>query len=159
VAIQTAVQKVTSELPGTSFSMTAGLLFGEIVILGHLGSASAYIVDHHHIEQITNVQTSSEEGSSDQSPSGFKQSQQSGGSSSEELSSQVSVYSRPIPRDGYILLCTQGLTDVIPEYDIQRIVLELQEPQSICDGLVHEAHRRKDGTVLSTVALHFPPDF
>jgi serine/threonine protein phosphatase PrpC len=158
-AFQSAVQTVSTELPGASFSMTAGLLFAEIIILGQLGNSPAYIVDHHHIERITGVQGIGEEGSAGSGPNGINLNQPMGNQLDTDLSNEFSIYSRPVPRDGYILLCTQSLTEAIPEHDIQRILLDLQEPQAICDGLVNEAHRRKAEVELCSIVLHFPPDF
>jgi serine/threonine protein phosphatase PrpC len=134
--------------------MTAGLLYAEIFILGQFGNAPGYIVDHHHIERITGIQGNGSTGG------GTESSKQGNGSvASATFSTEFTIYSRPIPRDGYILLCTQGLPEVIPDHDIQRIMLELQEPQAICNGLVNEAYRRKTEVEVCTVVLHFPPDF
>jgi serine/threonine protein phosphatase PrpC len=158
-AFRSAVSAVSTDLPGASFSMTAGLMFAEIVILGQLGNSPAYIVDHHHIERITGVQATGGERTSGTDPNGFNSEQQLGKQLEANYSRDFAVYSIPAPRDGYILLCTEGLTEVIPEFDIQRILLELHEPQAICDGLVNEAHRRSSSVELCAVALHFPPDY
>ncbi|MCK5646268.1 MAG: hypothetical protein KAH97_05770 [Anaerolineales bacterium] len=153
-AFQEAVRAVENGTDGASFSMTAGLMFAEIVILGHLGNSRAYVVDHHHIERITAVNNAKDNRSSGRGSNENNLSQMSW-----NYSTDFAVYSRPIPRDGYILICTQGLPDAVPEHDIQRIVLEFQEPQAICDGLIYEAQRRKDQIDLCVIALHFPPDF
>lgn len=153
-AFQSAVQTVSAHLPGASFSMTAGLLYAEIFILGQLGNAPGYIVDHHHIERITGIQGDGSTGSGNNGSDQGDESQVSAA-----FSKDFTIYSRPIPRDGYIMLCTPGLPEVIPEHDIQRIMLELQEPQAISSGLVNEAFRRKPEVEVCTVVLHFPPDF
>ena len=158
-AFRSAVNTVSTDLPGASFSMTAGMIFAEIVILGQLGNSPAYIVDHHHIERITGIQATGGERTSGSGSNGSYSEQPLGKQLGANHLREFAVYSRPAPRDGYILLCTEGLTEVIPEFDIQRILLELHEPQAICDGLVNEAHRRSSSVELCAVALHFPPDY
>ncbi len=153
-AFQEAVRAVDNGTADASFSMTAGLMFAEIVILGHLGDSRAYVVDHHHIERITAVKNAE-----DNRSSGRGSNENNLSKLSWNFSTDFAVYSRPIPRDGYILICTQGLPDAVPDHDIQRIVLEFQEPQAICDGLIFEAQRRKDQIDLCIIVLHFPPDF
>lgn len=153
-AFQSAVQSVSSQLPGSSFTMTAGLLYAEIFILGQFGNAPGYIVDHHHIEPITGIQG---DGADNTGMSNIDEGL--GDQLRKDFSKGFSIYSRPIPRDGYILLCTPGLPQVIPEYDIQRIMLELQEPQAICAGLIREAQKRKTEAEICAIAVHFPPDF
>lgn len=156
---QSAVRTVSSELPGASFSMTAGLLFAEIIILGQLGNTPAFIVDHHHIERITGVKGIGDEGSDASGANEAISKSPIANQLETDFLNEFTIYSRPVPRDGYILLCTQSLTEVIPEHDIQRILLDLQEPQAICYGLVNEAHRRRAEVEVCTIVLHFPPDF
>jgi serine/threonine protein phosphatase PrpC len=158
-AFQDAVHIVSREIPQTTFSMTAGLLFADMLILGQLGNSPAFIVDHHHVERITGVQGGTFGNRDEDGSNGQAASRTARGGLSQDFANEFAVYSRPVPRDGYVLVCTHGLPDAVPDYDIQRIVLELQDPQAICDGLIKEAHSRNDKVEQCAITLHFPPDF
>lgn len=158
-AFQEAVQTVSREIPQATFSMTAGLLFADMLVLGQLGNSPAFIVDHHHVERITGVQAGGVGNSKGEGSNGNTAGRAARGGLSRDFAEEFAVYSRPVPRDGYALICTQGLPEVVPDYDIQRIVLDYQDPQAICDGLMKEARSRNSALELCTIVLHFPPDF
>ena len=141
------------------YSLTAGLIFAEIMILGHRGNTRAYHIDRHHIEWITNTELSEHGsvapyGTSDMLP---------GVDICDEAEigkiSDIIVYSRPIPRDGYILLCTHGLWKNMSERDIHRIVLNRVDPNEACRALITEVNRIDPEQELSVLMLYFPPDF
>ncbi len=53
---------------------------------------------------------------------------------------EVDVLTHDIREDDIFVLCTDGLTNMISEEEIQRIVLETDEPADACDKLVERAN-------------------
>jgi serine/threonine protein phosphatase PrpC len=156
-AAQVAVEQLGSN---GDFSLTAGLMFAEIIILGHRGTTRAYHIDRHHIERITTDGWS-------------RSSQEAGWTTLEGVedvlpgienpalseSSPVTVYSRPVPRDGFILLCSDGLWKNAEDRIIGEIVMECEEPQEGCEALIAKVAQSELNEDVSVVLMHFPPDF
>lgn len=47
----------------------------------------------------------------------------------------------PVRRGDYLVLCSDGLTRMVPEAALARVIRELRDPQRICDRLVDLANR------------------
>jgi serine/threonine protein phosphatase PrpC len=154
-----AAQKaVTKYHPRPSFSMTAGVMFSEIVILGHVGTTRAYVVDRSHVEQITRdseVDTTS----NGKSATSVDPAVNASGVASLGTDFEVSVFSRPVPRGGYILLSSSGLNAMMSRNNIVETFVELEDPQAVSDRLIAQAEEVEQIHDLSVVILYFPPDF
>jgi len=151
-AMRAAEYAVDQRVSGMNFSLTAGLVFAEIIIIGHRGTNKAYHLDRHHIEMIT-VSGWQGEGDKDKNTS------LSGGIDAKGELDQIEIFSRPVPRDGYILLCTDGLWKNIEEQGISRIVMDSDGPQEGCEALINQAKNRNPDQNASAILLYFPPDF
>ena len=151
-SMRAADSAVKQRVPGKDFSLTVGLVFAEIIILGHRGTTRAYHLDRHHIETITVGSWPGEE-DNDKNESFIN-----GGVGEDELD-QIMVFSRPVPRGGYILLCTAGLWQNIEEREISRIVMDSDGPQAGCDALINDVKNRNPDQDASVILLYFPPDF
>lgn len=160
-AMTVADHAVRKSSPNVEYSLTAGLLFAEIMILGHIGNTRAYHIDRHHIERITVTEWKTE------NPSNTTTNGQDGDhellsnnkdQSSEEYD-EVMVYSRPVPRDGYILLSSGSLWKNVSERDIYDIVLRRKDPRVGCEALISQAAENGLDQDISVVLLYFPPDF
>jgi serine/threonine protein phosphatase PrpC len=160
-AMAVADQAVSKSSPNVEYSLTAGLIFAEIMILGHIGNTRAYHIDRHHIERITVAEWKKE------NPSSTTAKQQDGDhdtfSNSADQSGEgyegIMVYSRPVPRDGYILLSSGSLWKNISERDIHNIVLEGKDPQVGCQALISRTVKNGMNQDISILLLYFPPDF
>ena len=69
------------------------------------------------------------------------------------------IFSRPVPRDGYILLTSAALAESLGDQNIHGIVYKLEDPQLACDALLLEAQRAGARRDISIILLYFPPDF
>jgi len=150
-----ALEAVTRLDENVHLSMTAGFLFAEIIILGHRGNTRAYIIDRTHIEQITPHPTDK----ATSKGSGNKLADQESNSNHVNEDQNSHIFSRPVPRDGYILLTSAALSDSLGDEDIQGIVNKLKDPQLACDALLLEAERAGARRDISIILLYFPPDF
>jgi serine/threonine protein phosphatase PrpC len=143
---------------GMEYSLTAGLILAEIMILGHRGSTRAYHIDRHHIERITAVDLTFDGPSVDNSSESQRDNEESDELSKVDAGETI-VYSRPVPRDGFILLCTSGLWKNMRERDIHRIVVGGTDPQDTCHTLISQVKDKNSLQELSVLLMHFPPDF
>jgi hypothetical protein len=151
-AIKSAERAVANAEFEKEFSLAAGLIFGEIIILGHRGTIKAYHLDRHHIEMIT-VGGWQGEDTEDKA-----RSSENNSLSRDELD-QIMVFSRPVPRDGYILICTEGLWKNMDHYEMRRIVMELEDPQKAVVALINKLEQLHPEQQASVILLYFPPDF
>jgi serine/threonine protein phosphatase PrpC len=153
-------QFILEKDPNVEYSLTAGLLFAEIIILGHRGSTRAYHIDRHHIERITDTELNVESSMATSNPSEVQTSpiNTNRGVSIEGHEESI-VYSRPVPRDGYILLCSSGLWKNLSEKEIHKIVLDREDPNDACRALASHIKEEESDQELSVLLLYFPPDY
>ncbi len=59
-----------------------------------------------------------------------------------ELGLQVDTYEVDIKENDIILLCTDGLTNMLSEEEILDIITSNDEPQNVCDTLIQNANNR-----------------
>ena len=154
-----ADQSVHEMSPGVDYSLTAGLIFAEIMILGHRGDTRAYHIDRHHIERITVAGWKRDASKVASNSVSAEQAIENKNSRAGGEPDQIIVYSRPIPRDGYILLCTGGLWKNMNERVIHDIVLRCDDPQEGCKALISHVKENSSQQGLSVILIHFPPDF
>jgi serine/threonine protein phosphatase PrpC len=158
-AMNFADQYVLEKNPNVEYSLTAGLLFAEIIILGHRGRTCAYHIDRHHIERITDTKTNAKGSRAFSNPSEIQTGPINPDKGDVRNHEDIVVYSRPIPRDGYILLCSSGLWENLGEKDIHKIVLDREDPNDACRALISRAIEGGSDQELSALLLYFPPDF
>ena len=160
-AMTVADQALRESNPGVEYSLTAGLIFAEIMILGHIGNTRAYHIDRHHIERITVAEWKTEDPSSitTNQKDGDQEALSNNNDQSNEDLDKVTVYSRPVPRDGYILFSSGSLWKVVSEVDIFDIVIRQKDPQVGCTSLISQAAENGLNQDISVVLLYFPPDF
>ena len=60
----------------------------------------------------------------------------------QEPQVQVDVSEMPLQPGDYLLLCSDGLTRVVPDSGLSRAITALREPQRICDYLIQTANSR-----------------
>jgi serine/threonine protein phosphatase PrpC len=53
---------------------------------------------------------------------------------------EVDVKEVPVQPGDYVLLCSDGLTKMVPEFVMAGVFQEFREPQRICDGLIAAAN-------------------
>jgi serine/threonine protein phosphatase PrpC len=152
-------QYMYEKFPDRDYSLTAGLIFAEIMILGHRGSTRAYHIDRHHIERITGVPFNAEATKTTSEPLEVQTSPMNADKNALKIPEDVIVYSRPVPRDGYVLLCTSGLWKHLSERDIHAIILEREAPHDACQALISRIKESDSDQELSILLLYFPPDF
>jgi protein phosphatase len=132
-------------LAGMGTTLTAFLVVGDTLRLAHVGDSRAYLLREGELQRITTdhtvVEGLVEKGElTPQEASIHPQRSiltRAIGVDGEVQVDQASIQPRPGDR---LLLCSDGLTGMIEEADIQRILEEHEDPQAAADALVEAAN-------------------
>jgi len=149
-ALEEANQTVVSRVPGGGTTLTAAVVLGEQMTIGHVGDSRAYVIrngetkvitrDHSLVERLRELgQLTEEEAASHPQRNVLYRAIGQG------ANLEVDVFTLPVPRGGYLLMCSDGLWGVVTDPEILRIVVDARDPQHACDELVRAAGRVTEG--------------
>jgi serine/threonine protein phosphatase PrpC len=145
-AIQDAHRVVQKDAPGSGTTMTAALILGSQVTIGHVGDSRGYaIYPAGRIETVT------------RDHSLVKRLEELGHLNAEEAASfphrnvliralgqgeslDADVFTIPFPHNGTLMLCSDGLWGVVAEQDIIRSVNDAPNLHRACQNLVTAAN-------------------
>lgn len=161
-ALEDANDAVVERVPGGGTTLTAALLLGQQVTIGHVGDSRAYIIsekgsevitrDHSLVERLRELGQLSEDEAAHHPQRNVLYRAIGQGANLE-----VDVASHPVPYDGYMLVCSDGLWGVVPDPEIQHIVLGSANPQVACENLVQAANAAGGPDNITAVLIQFPP--
>jgi serine/threonine protein phosphatase PrpC len=117
------------------------------VIIGHAGDSRAYFIQHGNIEQLTDDHTfvfewlkeglmTKEQARTHHQRHGLTEVL----GVTDDVEAEVSVW--PWEDNACLLMCSDGLTDILEDNEILAIVETASEPQRACDTLVNEANTK-----------------
>ncbi|MCS7251409.1 MAG: protein phosphatase 2C domain-containing protein [Anaerolineae bacterium] len=142
-SLQAANAQILQAVPGGGTTVVGALVMGDSAHLIHVGDSRAYLVWPDRLEQLTEdhslVQRMiSLKGLSEEDAAGVPR---------NVLYQALGYPSRlnpgyrrvSLPRDAWLMLCTDGLWGELSEAQILRIVWESNSPQEACQRLVQEA--------------------
>jgi len=145
-AIRDAHRTVQKDAPGSGTTVTAALVLGQQVTIGHVGDSRAYSVHPSgRIEQLT------------QDHSLVRRLEELGHLNKEEAATyphrnvliravgqgeaiDADVFTIPFPHGSTLMLCTDGLWGVVPDEAIYRSLVEAPNLQRACNNLVTAAN-------------------
>ncbi|MCL4268890.1 MAG: serine/threonine-protein phosphatase [Anaerolineales bacterium] len=157
-SILEAHQYIQREAPGSGTTVTAALVLGQQVTIGHVGDSRAYAVyPDGRMEALT------------RDHSLVKRLEELGHLSRDEVENfphrnvliralgqgetlEADIFTIPFPQAGYLMLCSDGLWGVINEKDIVRLLNEATTLHQACQRLV-EAANTAGGPDNITVAI------
>lgn len=160
-ALEEANQTVVSRVPGGGTTLTAAIVLGEQMTIGHVGDSRAYVIqngeskvitrDHSLVERLRELgQLTPEEAATHPQRNVLYRAIGQG------ANLEVDVFTLPVPRGGYLLVCSDGLWGVVPDSDLLRIVADAADPQEACDELVRAANSAGGPDNITAVLVHFP---
>ncbi len=161
-AVRSSNERVVKAVPEGGTTITAVVIVGDLAHIVHVGDSRAYLITRQYgIEQITRDhslvqrlieldQLTPEEAA--QHPQKNVLYRAIGQSDNLEVDS----ITRRLPPDSYLLLCSDGLWNMVPEESALDIVLHAATPQSACDRLVAVANERGGTDNISAVLLQVP---
>ncbi len=160
-AMTTANQAVLNAVPGGGTTLTAALLAGKHITVAHVGDSRAcYLYPEGRLQVLT------------RDHSLVKRLEELGQLSAAEAAVhpqrnvlyralgqaeplEPDVFQLPLPQQGELLLCSDGLWGVVPEEEILSIVREAVTPTEACARLVHRANERGGPDNISVILLRF----
>ncbi len=77
----------------------------------------------------------------------------------QEAAVEVDVTEVPLRPGDYVLLCSDGLTRVVPDAGLARAIDTLRDPQRICDYLIETANRNGGPDNITVVVVHVAGTF
>lgn len=162
-ALEAANQAVVERVPGGGTTLTAAVVLGHQVTLGHVGDSRAYFISPEDVRVITRdhslVERLKELGQlSDEEAAIHPQRNVLYRAIGQGSNLEVDVSTQSIPNNAYMLLCSDGLWNVVPEDRIKQIVLETGDPQTACDLLVQEANAAGGPDNITAILVYFPQE-
>ncbi len=160
-AVQAANSAVVEHVPGGGTTLTCALVHGPQAYIAHVGDSRAYIVTKDGLEQVTHdhslVDRLVETGqlTSDEAithPHKNVLYRAIGQSSALE----VDIYVRTIAHGDRLLLCSDGLWDMVSETEMSDIVKNTSSPQAACDALIAAANQAGGRDNITAILLESP---
>ncbi|MFZ1041751.1 MAG: protein phosphatase 2C domain-containing protein [Anaerolineales bacterium] len=145
-AFQEAHRIVQREAPGSGTTLTAALVIGQQITIGHVGDSRAYAVyTGGRVEQLT------------RDHSLVKRLEELGHLNKEEAANfphrnvliralgqgealETDVFTVPFPHNGYLMLCSDGLWGVVADQDILRSIKDAPNLPRACQNMVDAAN-------------------
>lgn len=132
---------------GMGTTLIVAVLMNNKLYIGHVGDSRVYIIrdnliekltwDHSFIEELVkNGSITKDEAINHPNKNLITR------AVGYELDLQVDTYEIDIKENDIILLCTDGLTNMLTEDEIMEIILNNEEPQKACDSLIQNANNR-----------------
>mgnify|MGYP000895637822 CR=1 FL=1 len=164
-AMISAVQKANSDIiikvPDGGTTLTAVAVIGDLAYVAHVGDSRVYLVTKDGIEQITRdhslVQrlieldqlTREEANVHPQKNVLYRALGQS-----ETL--EVDAHTRRLPPNSRLMICSDGLWNMLSEYEITEIITKHPSPQEACDKLVALANAHGGTDNITAIVLRIP---
>ena len=152
-------------LSGMCTTMTAAITQGSDLIVGHIGDSRAYLLHREKLIQLTHDHTVGaglvKNGTHEPSDPLVLELRglllQALGSRQGECNPQVSDY--PLRDSDQLLLCTDGLTDMVDDVDIELILNSASSAKSACRSLVDLALKNggRDNVTVIVARYSIPP--
>ncbi len=145
-AITEAQRAVTQAAPGSGTTLTAALVLGQQMTIGHVGDSRAYAIrtdgrvevltrDHSLVKRLEELgQISSEEAAAHPQRNVLYRAIGQG----EVL--EPDIFTTPFPQPGYLLLCSDGLWSVLPDDTICNLVIAAPNLHTACQNLIAAAN-------------------
>ncbi len=145
-AVKEAHRAVQKDAPGSGTTLTAALILGQQVTIGHVGDSRAYaILPAGTVQQLTHDHSL------------VKRLEELGHLNKEEAANfphrnvliralgqgdnlEVDVFTIPFPRHGTLMLCSDGLWGVVAETDITRALADAPTLERACQNMVSTAN-------------------
>ncbi|MCH7610242.1 MAG: serine/threonine-protein phosphatase [Chloroflexi bacterium] len=161
-ALQDANKSVVSKVPGGGTTLTVVLVLGNQMTIGHVGDSRAYVLTQHETKVVTRDHslvnrlvelgqlTEAEAAVHPQRNVLYK-------AVGQGANLEVDVETFPVPKNGFLLICSDGLWGVVPDKEIERIAWGADHPQAACDELIRAANAAGGPDNITAVLVYFPP--
>jgi PPM family protein phosphatase len=160
-AVQKANADIIAGVPEGGTTMTAVAVIGDLAYVAHVGDSRVYLITKDGLEQITRDhslvqrlieldQLTREEAEDHPQKNVLYRAL----GQSETL--EVDALTRRLPPNSRLLLCSDGLWNLVEEKDIVEIAMSHNNPQEACDKLVALANKRGGTDNITAIMLQIP---
>jgi PPM family protein phosphatase len=158
-AIIEAQRAVTQAAPGSGTTLTAALVLGGQMTIGHVGDSRAYGIhtdgrvdvltrDHSLVKRLQELgQITNEEAVIHPQRNVLYRALGQG----EVL--EPDIFTIPFPQPGYLLLCSDGLWSVLPDDDLCKLVTSAPNLHTACQNLIEAANNAGGPDNISAVLV------
>jgi protein phosphatase len=160
-AVQKANGDIIAKVPDGGTTLTAVAILGDLAYVAHVGDTRVYLITKDGVEQITRdhslVQRLIELGQLTPDEAAVhpqKNVLYRALGQSENL--EVDALTRRLPPNSRLMLCSDGLWNMVSESEIAEITMKHQNPQEACDKLVALANTHGGTDNITAVLLHIP---
>jgi protein phosphatase len=162
-AVQNANDQVHEQVPGGGTTLTCALILGQRAYIAHVGDSRAYLLTEYDIKQVT------------EDHSYVGRLMELGELSPEEAAVHpqrhvlyraigqgdnldIDTYHQPLPPGSLLLLCSDGLSGLVSEEEIGRIIAASTSPQDACQRLLDAANAAGGPDNITAVLIATPPN-
>lgn len=161
--MQDAHRAILAQIPGGGSTMTAALVLGDQMTLGHVGDSRAYAIapdgslqaltrDHSLVKRLEELgQITRDEAAVHPQRNVLYRALGQG----EPFDAEIATH--PIPASGSLLICSDGLWGVVPEAEIARLARSAPTPALACQQLVEAANAAGGPDNVAAILVRFPP--
>ncbi|MDF1499488.1 MAG: protein phosphatase 2C domain-containing protein [Anaerolineales bacterium] len=162
-AIEQANQAVVEQVPGGGTTLTAVVMLGQQITIGHVGDSRAYLLQDGHTEVLTRdhslVERLRELGQlTAEEAAVHPQRNVLYRAIGQGANLEVDVSSMPTPRGGYLMVCSDGLWGVLGDERMKAIIDVAPSPQIACEKLVDAANAAGGPDNITVILVRFPSD-
>lgn len=159
-SIMEAHQYVQREAPGSGTTVTAALVVGQQVTIGHVGDSRAYAVfpdgridaltrDHSLVKRLEELGHLSKD-----EVENFPHRNVLIRALGQGESLEADIFTIPFPQPGILMICSDGLWGVVNEKDIVRIINEAPNLHRACQNLVEAANAAGGPDNITVILSH-----
>lgn len=160
-AIQEANRTVSADVPDGGTTLTIAAIIGDLAYIAHVGDSRAYLITQDGIEQLTRDhslvqrlieldQLTKEEALEHNQRNVLYR------AIGQNENIDVDAITRRLTPGSRLLLCSDGLWNMIPDEEIRNTVLSSPSPQAACDTLVKLANARGGSDNISVILVKIP---
>lgn len=160
-AVQKANAEVIARVPDGGTTLTAVAVIGDLAYVVHVGDSRVYLVTKDGIEQMTRDhslvqrlieldQLTREEANSHPQKNVLYR------ALGQNETLEVDALTRRLPPNSRLMLCSDGLWNMVSEKEIQEITMSHTNPQEACDKLVALANMYGGSDNITAVMLRVP---
>jgi protein phosphatase len=144
-AISQANRLVTRDVPGSGCTLTCGMILEDRLIAGHVGDSRAYLIrSDESIKQLTNdhslVSRLKEMGQLTDEEAAVYPQRNVLYRAIGQYELEVDVFTQALQPGDRLLLCSDGLWNMIEDDEIARMIKAAYSPHAACEQLVNAAN-------------------
>ncbi len=160
--VQEAHRVIVKQVPGGGTTLTAALILGNQMTIAHVGDSRAYLIygnepmevltrDHSLVKRLVELgQLTTAEAAVHPQRNVLYRALGQGEAFTPD------IHSIQVLEAAYLLLCSDGLWGVVPEAEIQRLVLQACSVEDACQGLVDAANEAGGPDNISVILIRLP---